>query len=507
MNPYLSAKRRIDIDLSTNENSPNENRKRSIEVVDLTADDNDTFPSSAPQPPALPRKIPRFEAGQTWHKSGPNQTWQKYEPSRTWRRNPNLNPAALFSQAPPPPSTAPPSTTQRDDRDEWDEDRNEILIPSQDSRGNEALESFHLYGILHTKIVGVQYYHGCANRGEYVLVQREPTNQYDAKAIQVTNVQRQKIGHLSRGTAAMLAPYLDSGRLVVSGVLAGDEQAYGCPIAISLFGTSDPIAQEELKRDMKSDNLPLDDIAQREKDAKTCKADELRRMMAARRVLGNAQDRQQNRLGFTGSSTQGIGELMMPTMEDITAESEWVNTREMGQVVEKFGMDEDTLSHMPMAEPVDRLRTSLLPYQRQALAWLLEKENPQLPPPGSKEAVQLWKRQDGSDNVYTNVATKFSVKAADPKLACGGILADDMGLGKTLEIIALIVADQSIQRQKKVSEKEPKTTLIVAPLSVMSNWSGQVSATNVSLYSYPSLILVFLYRLFNMSTRITRCES
>ena len=43
-----------------------------------------------------------------------------------------------------------------------------------------------------------------------------------------------------------------------------------------------------------------------------------------------------------------------------------------------------------------------------------------------------------------------------------------MGLGKTLEMIALMVAETNGQ------ESSRKTTLIVAPLGVMSNWSGQV---------------------------------
>lgn len=41
-----------------------------------------------------------------------------------------------------------------------------------------------------------------------------------------------------------------------------------------------------------------------------------------------------------------------------------------------------------------------------------------------------------------------------------------MGLGKTLEMIALIVSDLPPSTHKK-------TTLIVAPLGIMSNWSGQ----------------------------------
>ena len=43
-----------------------------------------------------------------------------------------------------------------------------------------------------------------------------------------------------------------------------------------------------------------------------------------------------------------------------------------------------------------------------------------------------------------------------------------MGLGKTLEMISLIVADPNPKGSPN------KTTLIVAPLGVMSNWSSQV---------------------------------
>lgn len=44
-----------------------------------------------------------------------------------------------------------------------------------------------------------------------------------------------------------------------------------------------------------------------------------------------------------------------------------------------------------------------------------------------------------------------------------------MGLGKTLEMISLLVADY----EKAGCRTGP--TLIVAPLSVMSNWSGQIA--------------------------------
>lgn len=92
---------------------------------------------------------------------------------------------------------------------------------------------------------------------------------------------------------------------------------------------------------------------------------------------------------------------------------------------------------------------------------MISKENPQLPAPGSKDTVQLWKRSDRGNfiNIVSNHITK-----EPPKLASGGVLADDMGLGKTIQVISLIMS----------SGFSDGPTLIVAPVGVMSNWEQQV---------------------------------
>jgi SWI/SNF-related matrix-associated actin-dependent regulator of chromatin subfamily A3 len=100
---------------------------------------------------------------------------------------------------------------------------------------------------------------------------------------------------------------------------------------------------------------------------------------------------------------------------------------------------------------------------------MLAQESPNLPAQGSKDVVQLWQRHPRTPNAFTNVATNFSV--ADPKLASGGILADDMGLGKTIQTISLIMADRELGRR---APDAADATLILAPVSVMSNWSQQM---------------------------------
>lgn len=125
---------------------------------------------------------------------------------------------------------------------------------------------------------------------------------------------------------------------------------------------------------------------------------------------------------------------------------------------------------MPKATQPTSLSIELLPYQLQGLHWLVEHENPVLPVKNDDEPVQFWKRSSVHLGYYINTATRFSQKET-PHLASGGILADDMGLGKTVQMISLILTD--IERPKKLKTIE-RGTLIVAPLSVMSNWEQQI---------------------------------
>lgn len=222
---------------------------------------------------------------------------------------------------------------------------------------------------------------------------------------------------------------------------------------------------------MKADRLPCEVIDQKEKEAKKRKAEELKKIATAKKTKGGKtggaqQFGRSSQTDFAGTLSQGGGPSSQ-SIETLIEGSERFNPREVGSVVEKFGAGEDALAAMPMAECPGKLATQLLPYQRQALAWLLGKENPELPVAGSDDTVQLWKRsQNGS--ICTNIATNFSIKNQKPTLASGGILSDDMGMGKTLEMISLMVADSN-------PEGPSKTTLIVAPVGVMSNWSGQIA--------------------------------
>jgi Superfamily II DNA/RNA helicases, SNF2 family len=263
----------------------------------------------------------------------------------------------------------------------------------------------------------------------------------------------------------------DSRELLVEGILTGPKGYYDCPVLLNLFGTSEATKKDDLKKRMQQDKLPVSKLVQTDRDAaKKAKDQAVERKKAEKHARAMALGKAAQQ--FQANDNSMFANLSVPTglgtnesLEELLSQSSSFNPREVGQVVESFGQKEADLAKMPMADSPEGLSTQLLPYQRQGLAWMIAQESPQLPAPDSDAVVQLWKR-DGSK--FTNIATNFSTATA-PHLASGGILADDMGLGKTIQVISLIMANPT----PRTSESS-KTTLILAPVGVMSNWRNQI---------------------------------
>ncbi|KAJ6444437.1 SNF2 family domain-containing protein [Purpureocillium lavendulum] len=316
-----------------------------------------------------------------------------------------------------------------------------------------------LYGSFDGKVVGVRYYSGYANPGEAVICRREPQNQHDRNAIRVDNVMHQQIGHLPRKVVEKIAPYVDSGDITLEAQLIGEKGVYDCPIRVYFFGPSDPAARARVEKALKADKL-----------MKATQLNQTRKEAEARRLAMGLK---------AGSSTQGLGgeqsgtDQTELTLEDLMKSSDATQFRQGGDAIETLAIDEEHLSKMPMASQPKELKATLLPYQLQGLEWMMSKEHPELPERGSEKLVQLWKKTN--QGMFWNLASGF-VTQSPPKLCSGGILADDMGLGKTLQIISLILAGG------------PGSTLIVAPVSVMSNWKQQIER-HVKAERAPSVII------------------
>ncbi|RYP22495.1 hypothetical protein DL767_009029 [Monosporascus sp. MG133] len=348
--------------------------------------------------------------------------------------------ARSYQSTPPTPLS---SSNRYAPRSSWvADDEVDVVDLTQDDDSTPSLE---LYGTLDNKIVGVRYYNGVVTPGEMVLCRREPGNPYDGNAIRVDNVMRTQIGHIPRTVAKQLAPFIDQNDIVLEGVATGYKGAFDCPIRLYIYGTSDPERRKELEAKLKA--------------AKLLKAAQLK----VTRLEAEARRKASEPGLKSGSSLAGLpqeeDEGQNVPVQQLLGASQMADTR-AEDFLKDFAMDEEALARLPMAEQPQDLASQLLPYQLQGLSWMTAKEAPQLPAPGSKDVVQLWRR-DNSGNFF-NLASGFT-SISRPRLLSGGILADDMGLGKTLQIISLIL-----------STKGDGPTLIIAPKGVMSNWEEQI---------------------------------
>ncbi|KAK3318382.1 SNF2 family N-terminal domain-containing protein [Apodospora peruviana] len=162
---------------------------------------------------------------------------------------------------------------------------------------------------------------------------------------------------------------------------------------------------------------------------------------------------------------------------------------------------------LPEMHPDGRVLTELLKHQRQALYFMMHREEDKIPDASDGMISSTWQRRkdrNGAD-LYYNVVTNQSQRERPPP-ALGGILADMMGLGKTLSVLSLVVTtlDDAVAWsrndpvQPKAPERKPshaskhfevpkpqsvgltelrqngKATLLICPLSTVTNWEEQM---------------------------------
>ncbi|ORY85471.1 SNF2 family N-terminal domain-domain-containing protein [Protomyces lactucae-debilis] len=136
------------------------------------------------------------------------------------------------------------------------------------------------------------------------------------------------------------------------------------------------------------------------------------------------------------------------------------------------------------------VKTPLLKHQAQALTFCIDHE---------KEASRdsslehsLWRPGLKDGKTYWKNAITPQVLYRQPKECRGGLLADEMGLGKTLSMLSLIAHSKEdakvFARARLANESVTRTqaTLIVCPLSVLSNWTEQVK---LHMSSTPKIVV------------------
>ncbi|KAF2638471.1 hypothetical protein P280DRAFT_551575 [Massarina eburnea CBS 473.64] len=130
------------------------------------------------------------------------------------------------------------------------------------------------------------------------------------------------------------------------------------------------------------------------------------------------------------------------------------------------------------ATPSPFLSTSLHKHQKQALTFMLRREEGWKP---GDAWPDIWETADSSHaRHYINRITKQH-QSEPPQQCHGGIIADPMGLGKTLTMIALAANDFAAVTEDRIGWKQSddlipvEATLIIVPQPLLSTWEGQLT--------------------------------
>lgn len=144
--------------------------------------------------------------------------------------------------------------------------------------------------------------------------------------------------------------------------------------------------------------------------------------------------------------------------------------------------------NLPETEADSRVTTPLLSHQKQGLYFMTDREKAkEFTDQEDKNSLWRLSHRPNGQPMFFNVITGREERSRPPETR-GGILADMMGLGKTLSILSLIIGslDDALEWSKQsppaatdtgiTLKRNSKTTLLVAPLSVVSNWEEQIAA-------------------------------
>ncbi|KAL8151079.1 hypothetical protein V2J09_020887 [Rumex salicifolius] len=324
----------------------------------------------------------------------------------------------------------------------------------------------YLLGFVLVNIVGLQYYTGSISGREMVGLVREPLNIYDENAIKVLNTRGVQVGHIERVAARVLSPLIDTSTISVEGIVpnpGSKHNKHKIPCQIHVFARLESFSV--IKSEFKRAGLALTSEASP---------------------------------SFALSESISVKETRSKELNSLDEIFKLVDEK----VSQKTGM-------APLVPPKGIIPVELLAHQKEALGWLVDREN-------SSELPPFWSFKDKK---YVNVLTNFQTEIR-PQPLRGGIFADDMGLGKTLTLLSLIAFDKSgdgecvgadqteendtletvisgnrnSKKRRMVvasgSRKEPrkesrggkgkdnaiemKTTLVVCPPSVFSAWVSQL---------------------------------
>ncbi|KAJ7217931.1 SNF2 family N-terminal domain-containing protein [Mycena pura] len=363
---------------------------------------------------------------------------------------------------------------------------------------DEALDE--LYVTKKLNVVGVQYYNGLVGPGEEVRLIREPvhlsslfSNHPNRNAIQVQNIGSVQVGHLPKAVVAKLAPLLDQGLVTVEGIMIQGNCIVLSGVLTSSSSTlkiyGSPNRRQELESKLIWATPGQNGFSARKSASHSRVGAYSASQLPTPSYPGNSSQQlsnpaQQEAVRKRQEEFQKAADLkkMLASLDSTSVDAE----KRRNSLLDRLLSGDDILK-LPVCANApgigNGLTVELMKHQSQALQWAMEREYPKLPEKVDDKPVQFWQlRKDNSKTYYYNLVTK-TPQQSQPELGRGALCADAMGLGKTLTMLALILVTKT-----DVPKDFSNSTLIVAPLSVLSNWEKQIqdhcAQRSLSYYVY-----------------------
>ncbi|KAH9523505.1 hypothetical protein Btru_040176 [Bulinus truncatus] len=274
-----------------------------------------------------------------------------------------------------------------------------LLNPGSLSTLPSAMLNNHgkeMFGTFKSEIINVSMFRAKVVDNETVFFKKAP-DIFDRFTIRVDNRLMEQIGVIKRDHSSALAYIMDNNLASVEGkVHYNADCIFRIPVEINLSG--EPSKKAEVLRHFKRYGIP---------------------------IIPHYD---------SPSISQMPGhESPIPFDYDydhVISSRTFVTPAEMENQLDEMFKTLDEGDKVTEAKAALAVKTPLYPHQKQALNWMICKENNDLLPP-------FWEQRG---TLYLNTLTRKKT-AEKPKSIYGGILADDMGLGKTLEMISLIVTN------------------------------------------------------------------
>ncbi|GAA5843841.1 hypothetical protein JCM3766R1_005942 [Sporobolomyces carnicolor] len=403
------------------------------------------------------------------------------------RANKESSPSSSKGKAKAEDRTPPPSM-------DLDEKESATFDDTEDNEQGDPEEEILMTVVPKANINGLKYSGGIRTlkEGMRLEVRRDKYNANDKNAIEVRHVRGLRIGFVSKTLAARLAPLINERKIslsATSGPVPNNVTGIlSVPMALEIHGKRKYMRDERLdwafpkrveKLRLRKEKEKLLKQAQEKFDQQEEEAyeeDEKRKTKGTENGSGGGN---RSDGGTGGGGTRHANDLAMThavLLERKTRPAQDL----LSSMFSAGSMDPAQLPihPCPPGRKDGTMKTNLMDFQRQGLAWMIKMEHPTLPKKVDDPPVQLWsmKKDENGKTFWFNVGTE-TTQREKPILKRGGILADEMGLGKTMQTIALICTDDTgegvLAKPEDPDERFDDMTLIVCPLSVASNWTDQ----------------------------------